>query len=395
MLAKLLALGWTAVIAVVCLVPSESRSAQSIELCLVCGDYGVANLLLNVILYLPLGMALGIRLRSVGRAMLLGLLLSVGIELLQLGIPGRFTTLGDVVSNAAAAGLGAFVVTHLSHPAAMPGRLRHMLSFGWALGAAGIVVATGFLFAPSVPSGDLYGNWTSRSDMTPGYEGTLLSASIADVPIPSRRLADPSEVRALIEARAPLALSFELAPPNDRRSVLFRLNGPSRREAMRMDIEGADVLVGPPYAGADLRLARPWLRFASVLDPFVAGDTVSLELMPLVSGGDALSVVGGRRIVKGFTPGRGWILLRPVDRRPPRALAVLDLLWLTALLAPIGWWAPSLASLGLAGSAPLLALGLIPLWTPLLATPPLHYIAGIGLLLASFALSRAVQPTDR
>jgi VanZ family protein len=68
----------------------------------------------NVLLFLPLGFTMtgyfrhrGIEtLSAVARVLLLSLGISYSIEVLQLFMPGRFTSLTDVLSNTAGAGLG-------------------------------------------------------------------------------------------------------------------------------------------------------------------------------------------------------------------------------------------------------------------------------------------------
>ena len=57
-----------------------------------------AGVLLNVALFAPLGAALGHRGRSAAEALLIGALLSGSIEIIQLAVPGRDTSLEDALS---------------------------------------------------------------------------------------------------------------------------------------------------------------------------------------------------------------------------------------------------------------------------------------------------------
>src|SRR4029077_6988777 len=77
--------------------------------CVACGDRGRADFLLNVILFLPLGCALRLAGARIRTAVLIGMFLSITIELTQAFIPGRDTSLGDVISNTTGTFLG-FVV---------------------------------------------------------------------------------------------------------------------------------------------------------------------------------------------------------------------------------------------------------------------------------------------
>src|SRR5579862_6439631 len=83
--------------------PSQAAEVQQLRwYCIVCGDSGGADILLNVLLFLPLGLtarALGWRLRN---TILLLMTLSIAIEVTQgTLLVGRDASLGDVCSNTA------------------------------------------------------------------------------------------------------------------------------------------------------------------------------------------------------------------------------------------------------------------------------------------------------
>lgn len=105
-------IGWklllgTSLLAVMALTlrPSSASVGSLPSTCVLCGERGVVDLVLNIVLFLPIGVALGrlgVRpLMAVG----LALVFSGGIELLQHVIPGRAPTWRDVVMNGIGAGL--------------------------------------------------------------------------------------------------------------------------------------------------------------------------------------------------------------------------------------------------------------------------------------------------
>ena len=89
--------------------PLPSREAGGWLGCIVCGNRGAADVLLNVFLFVPFGAALALERRSISQCALFGALLSAVIEVAQLYIPGRDSSIGDVLSNGAA-GTGLNVV---------------------------------------------------------------------------------------------------------------------------------------------------------------------------------------------------------------------------------------------------------------------------------------------
>ncbi|HSA79641.1 MAG TPA: VanZ family protein [Geminicoccaceae bacterium] len=80
------------------------------------------DLILNVILFIPLGVLIGAwrgrRAGRVGRAILLLAAISAGFEMLQLFVPGRVTSIDDVIANTLGGALGVLLVLWLSAPAA-------------------------------------------------------------------------------------------------------------------------------------------------------------------------------------------------------------------------------------------------------------------------------------
>ena len=81
--------------------------------CLWCGRHVLLDLLLNVLLFMPLGVALRMRGFTIRRATLIGLFISTSVELSQYWIPGREPSARDIASNAAGTLLAAFLATRL------------------------------------------------------------------------------------------------------------------------------------------------------------------------------------------------------------------------------------------------------------------------------------------
>jgi hypothetical protein len=72
-------------------------------------------------------------------------------------------------------------------------------------------------------------------------------------------------------------------------------------------------------------------------------------------------------------------------RIPASSLSYADLLWLSLMFAPLGWWALDTRARAL-GLVPMLALLFVPLFTPLLVTPVSQYTAAIAGMAAATLL---------
>ena len=93
-------LGWAAVVAVLTLVPAGYTPplTWSSFLCIGCGWRHVADIILNWLLFMPGGLLLA-RLIPGRTAVVIALVMTVAIETLQVGIPGRDPALQDLVFN--------------------------------------------------------------------------------------------------------------------------------------------------------------------------------------------------------------------------------------------------------------------------------------------------------
>src|SRR5207247_7607868 len=100
-----------AVILAATLWPVSGKEAGRWRSCVVCSDRGTADVLVNILLFLPFGAALAAAGVPVSRCVLGGALVSAGVEFAQLYLPGRDPSLGDVVSNTVGSGLGVVLVT--------------------------------------------------------------------------------------------------------------------------------------------------------------------------------------------------------------------------------------------------------------------------------------------
>jgi glycopeptide antibiotics resistance protein len=125
--------------------------------CGLCGRAALADGLANVLLFIPLGMALGCLGVTPRRAVVLAGSLSLSVELAQFVIPGRDPRLSDFAFNVVGAALGLGLSKGASGWLSPEPRAASRLSLAAAAMAAAAFVLTDALLTVSLPHADYFG----------------------------------------------------------------------------------------------------------------------------------------------------------------------------------------------------------------------------------------------
>lgn len=325
-----------ALIGVLCLTPGTGAGG-GIRLCLLCGDEeATASALLNVLLYVPLGVVARAVLGRSWPVVLLGAILSAGVETAQMVIPGRFTALADVVANTTGAGLGAWIATHGLRLVDPPQPARRRLALAAGALAASVLGATGFALAPAAPAGTLYTGWTPALGMLATYDGALLDATAHGRPLRPGPQPDADALREALLAPSAFRLHVLVGPPPPRLAAVFHIVSGEREEAMFVGIDGHDLLVRVRYRADAVRLDRPTMRLPGALADHAPGDRIEVAIARI--GADLrVRVDQTTQGVLDLSVASGWSLLFHPRALGPVARSTVDALWLALLFFPVGW----------------------------------------------------------
>ncbi len=326
---------------------SSALVARIGHVCLICGSQGLADAIVNVLLFLPLGAALGAA-RMRPRCLLVTVAsFSAAIELAQLGIPGRFANVGDVVFNTTGGVAGGLLVLHAR--ALRAGMVRHGRSIGpsLALLSIGVAVASAWLLLPKPQRGTYYGQWTADLGPSLGvYGGRVISAFIGDRPAPSRRLADSEAARHSLLSGDTIVVVAIAGPPPERLAPIFSIYDQQRTEVMLLGAEGSDLVLRMRRNAARWRLDQPDLRWQEALRGVGPGDTVRVSLWRNGAWGFCLRAAAPVRCAT-VGPWEGWMLLHHSGDLPTAVTVLADALWLgmgaglLLLGIGLGWRIPS------------------------------------------------------
>ena len=341
--------------------------------CIVCGVRGAADAIVNLILFLPLGAALLMNGRVGLRAVGMAGILSAGIELAQILIPGRDPSLGDVCFNTLGAAVGQVTAYLLARWALPPNRTAARLSVAAACGAAAMIGLTGWLLSPALPLADFRAWYTAdRADLE-FYRGRVLSTSLGSIPFGPADLPNPVEVRRLLLAGAPLRIVAVAGPRVRGLGPLFVIEAEWGDELFLIGPDRDDLALRYRTRATTLRLDQPDLRLRHAFAGVAAGDTLRIE-SSRNRDGYCLEMNQRRACRLGFTSGSGWALLLYPRHFPPLLQLLLSAAWVAGIALPVGFWARPRWETALAGVVLVAALAFAPRAVGLMPTPTLQWL---------------------
>jgi hypothetical protein len=296
-----------------------------------------SDLLVNLCLYLPLGVVLASQEVSPLAIAALALGLSGAIELAQgLVISGRRGSPVDVATNflgamAGLAGYRGFLRLQVS-------RGRSMIAGAAALAALPVIcwALTGPLLAPEPPvTPEWWGQWAHRFSETVPFKGTIQAMTLMGRVIPDGPSDKTAELIAAAK-REPLSLevSFTSGGSADGLTHLAGVSDGEGHVVISLEQLGSDLLLSWRSRGAGIGLRSPKFVFRDLLrgpagTPLVVHAEVSETRANVVVHAGPDSVAGTQRL----TPIAGWRNLIPARALSGKAQTWLDRAWALVLLA--------------------------------------------------------------
>jgi hypothetical protein len=357
-------------ILVLTLVPNP-RQAHASELtpllCLVCGETGGADVVLNLLLFMP--MAAGLALLGWPWTRIAGacLLLSLLVETVQyFPFTGRDASLSDVLTNTTGGAVGSAIASRLwlllAPAPVLAGRLPLAAAAAWL----GLLVFTAVAMQPWAPPGRLRNYCTAAYPTSERFAGTARTMTLNGVPLICDQVIPRSHTlrRELRRGELALATVAAAADPAEGRMVI-QLVRTRTTPLVVLAQHGRDAVLQTPTAARALKLFTPVVRLSRAFPP---GPGAPVELAAREDGRRLrLSAAhdGGRRTVElSLSPSYGWTLLFPLPLEPGVVLRLLAALWLGASILPAAYWAglttqPARAA-GALGAVVIAGLGLVP-----------------------------------
>ena len=299
------------------------------------GAGDLADALLNIGLFVPLGIALGIARVGRGRAIVIALATTVTVELLQgLVIPGRQASVGDVVMNVLGGWLGHAIARGTVAAVRADARQARRLAMDYAAAWLLATLVTAALLRPAIPvAGGAYRGRCGEGDLPACFPGQL--ARPAALREPGRR-----EVAIVEGARLPVGREPTLVVEIVDGGIAYQ---PGRIAGLSTTPGGA-LLMLEQRSDWLLFLARTqganWgLRSPAVVLRGVLGHPGRHVVATAgVSGTARWLETGGRRAELRLSAAEGWRLFFPWSALKDDIIRTVGALFHAICLIPLAFW---------------------------------------------------------
>jgi hypothetical protein len=340
-LASLLAIGFAT------LLPEDGRPIPSF--CVICGTVGGVDAILNVLLFVPLGVGLALSNAREKVAIPAMALLSLFIELAQLiAIPGRDASLGDLLTNTVGGALGFILCRNATGWLRPSARTATKLAIGWFGLWLGIQSAASFGFSRALPSSQYYGQIARPLEIFAKFEGKVLSPKVGHQDVHDWGFSNSAQVQQDLNEGEPVIGGVLPSQPTQDLAPIIRVVDDQKREIVMLAQDRRSLVFGVRTGAAVLRLRQPLFALRGVFPDsgFRAAssmnDTLELEARYAATKVELRGRESSRSIAHTFRigPALGWTLIAPtqwyIDGRPVELL--LTYLWSFALVLPLGYW---------------------------------------------------------
>ncbi len=337
------------------------------------GEGALAELIQNLLLFIPLGLSLTLAGVRLGPAVALGAGLSLSVEFVQQWIPGRDPSVGDIACNTASTALGVALVRFAPRWLLTPPDRSAWQALGTAAIAVLAWLGTAALLRPAIPAGGEH-RVVTRPDfpLWSRYMGAIRSARL-------------ERGMLIVEAVAPSR------PPRRRTPLAAVLDGHDTRLAI-LAVDRNDLSLRYHMPALRLTLQQPDLRWYGALATIRPGEAFTAAM-----GHDpdnvCLALNRDWRCGLGFRIGDGWKLIYYPEGWPRWRLTLINALWVAGCLIGVGFWGArggERRRRAAQGAIALAILGMIvvPMVTDLNATSLWEWIGGlvgieVGLALGS------------
>ena len=328
-----------AILAIAALTLLPAGGATTRRLCLVCGPIAGADVLLNLIMFLPVGLGLSLLGASWRATLATALGVTVIVEILQFVLPlGRITSLSDIVSNFSGAVLGAVIGRRrraLLYPRSRPAlRLATGGAAAWLL----MLLLTAIGLRASHPDGPYIGQLMTGDAGSTQNPAQVLSANLSGMPLSIGMLPHSGELRDSLRARIHLDARIESLGASSRLTRLVRVVSVDGHEVAQLAQERHDLIFRSRVLASNLRLETPSIILRDALTRPEADEGRVLVIDSRREPGRLRITARGREQILPLHSGMGWMFLAPAATGLGAVAELVSALWVGIPLVAVGYW---------------------------------------------------------
>ena len=335
-----------ALIAALTLYPTSGTSTLPMW-CLFCDDLATVDAVLNVLLFVPFGLGLGLAGVRARRAFYIIAAVTLTVETLQYTvIVGRDASFRDLATNVVGGMIGLMIArysTALLHPSR---RMAIRLASVWAVLWLGVETVAAFALLPSFPNTRYFGQRQPTLRQFDRFPGTLVDGWVNDVRMPVGANDSLAIVRSRFAAEHRLDAAAVVTGgerPTYRIAPAISIFDQFHREILVLGQWGTALVFRAHTHARELRLRPlafeldrvfPRGRGAQSGDTISVGATLGPRSVRLVARRGGATLDHETRV----GPALAWVLVSPLEIPVGTITTVGSALWLFCMLAPLGYW---------------------------------------------------------
>ena len=382
-LAAILAATWLVLIAYATLQPTQAVVLTP-TFCIFCGPIGGVDFVLNVVIFVPLGMTIR---WATGRwtiALIAGAITTLIIEVLQARlIAGRDASLGDLVANTLGTLIGAWVAMELFrwlNAGAVAAR-RYAAIFGIIMAA--VFLASTWLLQPVRTQLWQLVRWTPQPPNSDLFQGTVFAVDLNGRPIADGVLVSPTEAYDTALHSLAVRATVSANPPLTRRPAVIVRGANYLEQGFSLSQSGTRATFRTHLVAVRLKLRAIPVGLDSAFSLSTSGTVgrVTLEAIanPRMMLVRRLPPNGELSVTLQRTVGLAWAFFMPWDLALGPRWWPANALWLGTLLLPVSFFTVRSLSAPKGNPARTIAWWPLTLVLVVLVATPITGLSGLGI----------------
>jgi glycopeptide antibiotics resistance protein len=329
-----------AVVLVATLTPAPASTPTPDFWCIACGEIGPLDVLNNIVMFVPLGLAFALASGRRWWSVLACVVVTMFVEAMQFRIvTGRDSSLSDLVANSLGGLIGVQVAARGALLVKPRGRAASVLAVSAAALFALITTLTSTGFRPASIPRSLWVQWTPERASFEPFSGQLLDFKLDSIDLP-RRFYPPTSLgvdRILRGPRWEASVVIGTEGLKPQRSVIARI---AEEFTVLLSVEqsGWNLVCEEKTRSGDFGFRSPKLAVRDVLMSSAENASERVRFTCARADGSLAVSAGDRTEELRLSPSLGWLLVYPFNGPAPSGYVWFSVVWLIALAFPAGYW---------------------------------------------------------